>query len=346
MTVSKLCLHGCDTMKKRLILSLFLCLTALALLVFAAALLQAQKPPVSMANAENFGVLLTDLVKASETPTEEDEQKIEADLAAVKALNPKDYAMAKVIADCWQKLYLDTGYRIYLYQGDHTARELEDAEIADSAKHTIVILGFALQNGEMQPELMGRCDAAAAMARSFPSAILVCSGGATGENNPEGHTEAGLMKAYLAERCGIDAERIFIDEKATTTAENAANTLNILRQQGVQTMTVVTSAYHQRRGQVLYSVMAELYRQRYGCSVEIAGNYNYDIESSSPIQAFDARIAASQIAELLELPDEVRRALPSMRGALRPAPERIFRSRTRPRSPRSGSGGTSTSMFF
>ena len=128
------------------------------------------------------------------------------------------------------------------------------------------------------------------------------------------------MKAYLAERCGIDAERIFIDEKATTTAENAANTLNILRQQGVQTMTVVTSAYHQRRGQVLYSVMAELYRQRYGCSVEIAGNYNYDIESSSPIQAFDARIAASQIAELLELPDEVRRALPSMRGALRPAP--------------------------
>lgn len=145
-------------MKKRLILSLFLCLTALALLVFAAALLQAQKPPVSMANAENFGVLLTDLVKASETPTEEDEQKIEADLAAVKALNPKDYAMAKVIADCWQKLYLDTGYRIYLYQGDHTARELEDAEIADSAKHTIVILGFALQNGEMQPELMGRCD--------------------------------------------------------------------------------------------------------------------------------------------------------------------------------------------
>ncbi len=172
----------------------------------------------------------------------------------------------------------------------------------------------------MQPELMGRCDAAAAMARFFPSAILVCSGGATGENNPEGHAEAGLMKAYLVERCGIGAERIFIDEKATTTAENAANTLDILRQQGVQTMTVVTSAYHQRRGQVLYSVMAELYRQRYDCSVEIVGNYNYDIEPSSPIQTFDARIAAGQIAELLELPDEVRQSLPSMRDAFRQTP--------------------------
>ena len=260
---------GCDTMKKRLILSLFLCLAALALLVFAAALLQAQKPPVSEANAENFGVLLTDLVKASETPTEEDAQKIEADLAAVKALNPKDYAMAKVIADSWRKLYLDTGYRLYLHQGDNTARELEDAGITDSVKHAIVILGFALQNGEMQPELMGRCDAAAAMARSFPSAILVCSGGATGENNPEGHTEAGLMKAYLAESCGIGAERVFVDEKATTTAENAANKLDILRRQGVQTMTVVTSTYHQRRGQLLYSVMAELYRQRYNADFVI-----------------------------------------------------------------------------
>ena len=128
------------------------------------------------------------------------------------------------------------------------------------------------------------------------------------------------MKAYLVEHCGIGPERIFIDEKATTTAENAANTLEILRQKDVQTMTLVTSAYHQRRGQLLYSVMAELYRQKYGCAVEIVGNYNYDIEPSSPILAFDARIAASQIAELLELPGEVRRSLPSMRDAFRQVP--------------------------
>ena len=307
-------------MKKRLILIMVICLAAASVLVFAFTRWQAPKTPVSEANAENFGILLTDLVNAVETPTDRDEQKIEEDLAAIKAANRKDFDMAKSVADHWRTVYLDPDYRIYLHQGDESARELEKAGITDSAKHAIVILGYALQNGEMQPELMGRCEAGAAMARAFPSAILVCSGGATGENNPEGHTEAGLMRDYLTESCGIDADRIYIDEKATTTAENAANTLEILRQKGARMMTIVTSAYHQRRGQVLYNVMAALYRQRYGTSVEIVGNYNYDIETTSPIEAFDARVAASQAAELLELPDEVRQAMPSMRDAFSKRP--------------------------
>ena len=50
--------------------------------------------------------------------------------------------------------------------------------------------------------LMGLTKAAIA-ARVFPDSILVCSGGATGDNNPERHTEAGLMKQYLAGTCGI-----------------------------------------------------------------------------------------------------------------------------------------------
>ena len=300
-------------MKKRLILVFVICLAVASALVFALTRPQDPGPPVSEANAENFGKLLTDLVNAVETPTDRDAQKIEEDLAAISAVNRKDSDMAKAIADHWRMVYLDPDYRIYLHQGDESARELEKAGVTDSAKHAIVILGYVLQDGEMQPELKGRCDAAAAMARAFPSAILVCSGGATGENNPDGHTEAGMMKGYLTEHCGIDPNRIFTDESATSTAENAANTLEILRQKGVRTMTIVTSAYHQRRGQVLYNVMAELYRKRYGTSIKIVGNYNYVIETSSPIESFDARVAAVQAAELLELPEEVRKTMPSMR---------------------------------
>ena len=301
-------------MKKRWIIFPAVCLAAIAVVVLLLARPWSQKTPVSKANAENYGVLLTHLVNAVEEPSGQDGQIIEEDLAAIKAADPKDYDMAKSIADHWLKVYVDPDYQIYLYHGGDTAPELENAGIEDSEKHAIVILGYALKDGEMQPELKGRCDAAAAMARSFPDTILVCSGGATGDNNPEKHTEAGLMKDYLMEHCGIDAERIFIDENAMTTAENALNTLKILREKGIRTMTIVTSAYHQRRGQVLYHVMAERYKKQYGYSVEIVGNYNYDIESSSPTEVVSQRVAVRQIAELLELPDEVKQALPSIQG--------------------------------
>ena len=165
----------------------------------------------------------------------------------------------------------------------------------------------------MTAELAGRCDAAAAVARSFPGAIVVCSGGATGENNPEGHTEAGLMKEYLSENCGIDTERIFIDEKAMTTAENAVNTFEILREQRIKTMTIVTSAYHQRWGQAVYNAVGALFRQRYGFDVRVVGNYCLDIEPSVEMYRMDDRIAVMQIAQILGLPPDVMRSLPSLR---------------------------------
>ncbi len=155
----------------------------------------------------------------------------------------------------------------------------------------------------MQPELVGRCEAGAALARALPSAILVCSGGATGPNNPEGHTEAGLMKQYLIENCGIEEGRIFIDEAAMTTAENALNTFAILQKGGVRTMTIVTSEYHQRWGQAVYNAVAALYRQQHGYAVEIVGNYSYAIEAPE-VYAHGDRIASMQIAGILQLPPE------------------------------------------
>ena len=107
------------------------------------------------------------------------------------------------------------------------------------------------------------------------------------------------MKKYLVNQCGIAEERIFTDKKAMTTAENAVNTLAILRKQGVETMTIVTSSYHQRWGQVLYNAMAARYRQVYGYSVEIIGNYCYDIAPSNPMFLADASIALSQLKKIL-----------------------------------------------
>ena len=87
-----------------------------------------------------------------------------------------------------------------------------------------------------------------------------------------------------------------------TTAENAVNTMEILREKGVRSMTIVTSGYHQRWGQALYHLVAEIYRQEYGSGVEILGNYCFDIAPSNDAFSMDDRFAAQQMAGILRLP--------------------------------------------
>ena len=258
---------------------------------------------VDQANESNFLDLLYALMYAYETPSSGDAEAIEAAVAAIEAVNAPDGAIARSIADHWKKVYLDPSYALHMYDGGKSAGGLLNTAIPDSPTHAFVVLGYELKDGEMTPELMGRCDAAGAAASAFPHALLVCSGGATGKNNPKNHTEAGLMKAYLAENWAVDPERIHIDERAMTTLENAVNTLDILREQGVQTITIITSGYHQRWGQVLYNAMSAIFQQTYGYSVQILENYCFDIEPSDKRYLQGDRIALNQLAKMLDLPE-------------------------------------------
>ena len=268
-------------------------------------------PLVSKGNTKNFGILLGDLLKAYETPTVQDAQIIGKDLEKIRAVDQRDHEIARAISDPWMSVYANPDYRLFIF-GEDDPSALEHIGVTNSRRHATVILGYKLDDGEMRPELIGRCDAAADMAKAFPETILVCSGGATGRKNLERQTEAWLMKAYLVENCGIAASRIYIDERAKTTSDNAINTLDILKRCDVQTMTIVTSSYHQCRGQILYSLMAELYRQQYGYSVKIVGNYCYRIESSAKYYAIDDRIAIQQIASILKLPKDIIHSMPPL----------------------------------
>lgn len=262
---------------------------------------------ISGEDAANFGKLLKDLVNMYESQEPGYAQIIEEDLAAIEAVSRKDHSVAASIASQWQNTYMNRDYRQFIYDGSGDAGDLSSSGIPDSNGHAIVVLGYALDFGQMQEELRLRCDAAAALARSFPSSIIVCSGGATGSYNPDKNTEAGLMKKYLSETCGIDASRIYTDEEATDTQQNAENTLRILQANSIKYMTIVTSAYHQRRGQAVYNAAAQLYRAQYGYSVEIVGNYNYGKDAIPPQ---DVRIAAWQIAGILGLPEEIINTIP------------------------------------
>ena len=224
-------------------------------------------------------------------------------LEAIGSVSDTDLELATAILDHWKSVYLNPNYPLYLYQGEESAETLAVTNIPDSPTHAFVVLGYELKDGEMTDELIGRCNAAAAAARAYPTTILVCSGGATGDNNPEMHTEAGMMRDYLRNVCGIDEARIFTDERAMTTLENAVNTFAILREQGVQTLTVVTSAYHQRWGQVLYNAMAALQRLGSGYSAELVGNYSFPIEAPEQFRQ-DDRFALRQLSSMLGLPRE------------------------------------------
>ena len=262
------------------------------------------------ASSACFGDLLTHLVNAYETDSSYD-QYIQAELDEIKSLSDEDYALAEAVADNWREVFLDPDYRLYLYEGEDVAAEMADAGIPDDHPHAIVVLGYELRDGEMQEELKERCEAAAALAKAFPETILVCSGGATGENNTAGNTEAGLMKAYLTENCGIDDARIFTDEQAMTTAENAMNTFSILEENNLHTMTLVTSTYHMRWAQAVYNCAALVYYMQQGYDIENVANYCFETSPSKEMYRMGDRIAAFQIAGILGLPDHVIHTLPS-----------------------------------
>ncbi len=195
-------------------------------------------------------------------------------LGEIRKESETDYLIARAITEHWEKTVLDVDYRMFYHRDRDRAYTLERSGLDFSGKHAIVVLGYQLQDGSMQAELMGRCEAAAAMARSFPDAILICTGGATGSNNPEGYTEAGRMKWYLENRCGIDADRIFTDPEAMTTMDNAVNSFRIMKEQGVEVYTLVTSDYHHRWAAIIFNAVAAVYENHAGYKTRMAGNYN------------------------------------------------------------------------
>lgn len=251
----------------------------------------------------SVGALLADLAAAYLSPSVQAIEKIDADAEAL------DNPLASALAEQWKKTWLDPDYRFLMYGTD------SPEELPVSGRHAFVVLGFELENGEMTEELAGRCDAAVAAARVFPDSILVCSGGATGGNNPEKHTEAGLMKSYMSEECGINPERIFMDEQAMTTDQNMLYSMKILQEQQVETVTVVTSDYHQLRGQTLLCAMSEMVRREQGYSVEIVGNWCWPTGAAGARQQGEFMSTLFQISTILELPaDEMVPVWDVMRG--------------------------------
>ena len=237
----------------------------------------------------NYAVLLSDMVKACENPSQETIGTIDGDVAAL------DDPFATAIAERWKQVYLDQDYDLLLYGKDDPKR------IPVHGKHVFVVMGYKLKDGGMTDELRGRCAAAAAAAQTFPDSLVICTGGATGENNHMGRTEGGLMRDYLIDTWGLAPDRILTEEKARTTLDNVNNVMPILEDQQVESATIITSDYHQRRCQVLFVAVAARYRQEKGYAPDVVGNYSF---AAGGDHEPDYETAIRQLLGVVKLPYE------------------------------------------
>jgi uncharacterized SAM-binding protein YcdF (DUF218 family) len=116
----------------------------------------------------------------------------------------------------------------------------------------IVVLGGAIDGplsaARGQPvlsEAAERLTAAVALARRYPGARIVFSGG-EGALLPQGHAEADAAVAFFAE-AGVPRRRLAIENRARNTWENAVYSQALAQPKPGETWLLVTSAWHMPR---------------------------------------------------------------------------------------------------
>ena len=110
----------------------------------------------------------------------------------------------------------------------------------------LLILGHALENDTASEVLINRCNKAAEYLKEHKSTIAIACGGITGENQTK--SEATVIKELLTAK-GIEEERIILEDKSTTTAENFYNAKKLMGEN--KTAFLLSSSYHLLRAQTL-----------------------------------------------------------------------------------------------
>lgn len=121
----------------------------------------------------------------------------------------------------------------------------------DNPPDVVVILGAQVKSWGPSVLLADRLDAAFNYLEGHPDLPVIVTG-AKGPDEPS--TEAAAMRDYLVER-GMDASRIWLEEKAHSTMENLQYTRMLLEKEGLdpsQThLLVVSNGFHLARVRML-----------------------------------------------------------------------------------------------
>ena len=117
-------------------------------------------------------------------------------------------------------------------------------------EHTVVVLGCKVRNDGLSLMLLHRMQAAETYLKAHPDIPVILCGG---QGDDEPMSEAQAMCNYLTEH-GIEKERIYLEDKSTSTFENLQNAKDILDENELDyDITIVTDGYHQLRASLMAS---------------------------------------------------------------------------------------------
>jgi uncharacterized SAM-binding protein YcdF (DUF218 family) len=115
--------------------------------------------------------------------------------------------------------------------------------VKDFSKPAIVILGYGLNpDGSMRMILRRRVFTGLTIAQFLPQAPIIVTGG----NPQNGVTEAEQMGQMLL-MLGVPNNRIIVENRATSTVQNARFSVPLAEQAGASGIILVTSTTHQGR---------------------------------------------------------------------------------------------------
>ena len=163
--------------------------------------------------------LIGELIRSYVTYQESAETDIQRVLDELEERDATEAEVWGQIMDYWS--YVNTEMKVNL--------DVAPDGLPNDNTLCFVVLGYQLNpDGSMKDELIGRLQVALDGAKKYPNAYVACTGGGTAADNPDA-TEADQMAAWLIEQ-GLDPARIIVENKSSSTVENAEFTYRILRE--------------------------------------------------------------------------------------------------------------------
>ncbi|CNK35392.1 DUF218 domain [Yersinia pseudotuberculosis] len=121
---------------------------------------------------------------------------------------------------------------------------------ATQGENAIVTLGYALNpDGTMNDILIQRLEKTLEIAQQLPDALIIVTGGVPQNNQTEGK----LMADWLIKK-GIKPERIYQDNYARSTVENALYSRYALAKHRIKNAIIISSGSHVRRADALFTI--------------------------------------------------------------------------------------------
>lgn len=117
-----------------------------------------------------------------------------------------------------------------------------------SNENTVIILGCAVRGEKPSYTLNKRINCAYDYLADNPDSVAILSGG---QGRGENISEAQCMYNVLTEK-GIDADRLYLEDKSTNTDENISFSKQIIEENNLSTdIAIVSSDYHLKRAAMI-----------------------------------------------------------------------------------------------